>query len=35
MREKVLADMSDTWVMVADFRKNSKVLGANVRCGCE
>lgn len=30
LREKVLADMADTWVMVADFRKNSSVLGTNV-----
>lgn len=30
LREKVLADMADTWVMVADYRKNSTVLGTNV-----
>ena len=30
LREKVLADMADTWVMVADYRKNSAVLGTNV-----
>jgi hypothetical protein len=30
LREKVLADMAKTWVMVADYRKNSSVLGTNV-----
>lgn len=30
LREKVLADMSDVWVTVADFRKNSEILGQNV-----
>lgn len=33
LREKVLADMADTWVMVADYRKNSQVLGTTVRAG--
>ncbi|KAK4688432.1 ribose 5-phosphate isomerase A, partial [Tremellales sp. Uapishka_1] len=27
LREKVLAEAAETWVIVADFRKNSKVLG--------
>ncbi|AFR94747.1 ribose-5-phosphate isomerase [Cryptococcus neoformans] len=27
LREKVLAEAADTWVIVADFRKNSEVLG--------
>jgi ribose 5-phosphate isomerase A len=30
LREKVLAEAAKTWVMVADYRKNSKVLGTNV-----
>ncbi len=30
LREKVLAEAADTWVMVADYRKNSEVLGTNV-----
>ena len=30
MREKVLAEAADTWVIVADYRKNSEVLGTNV-----
>ncbi|KAL1408488.1 ribose-5-phosphate isomerase rki1 [Vanrija albida] len=33
LREKVLADMADTWVMVADYRKNSEVLGTNWKQG--
>jgi ribose 5-phosphate isomerase A len=33
LREKVLADMADTWVMVADYRKNSSVLGTNWKQG--
>lgn len=31
LREKVLAEAATTWVMVADYRKNSHVLGTNVR----
>ena len=31
LREKVLAEAADTWVIVADYRKNSDVLGTNVR----
>ncbi|WVQ83844.1 ribose-5-phosphate isomerase [Cryptococcus sp. DSM 104549] len=27
LREKVLAEAADTWIIVADYRKNSKVLG--------
>jgi ribose 5-phosphate isomerase A len=30
LREKVLAEAADTWVIVADYRKNSEVLGTNV-----
>lgn len=30
LREKVLAEAAKTWVIVADYRKNSKVLGTNV-----
>ena len=30
LREKVLAEAAETWVIVADYRKNSKVLGTNV-----
>lgn len=29
LREKVLAEAADTWVIVADYRKNSQVLGTN------
>lgn len=31
LREKVLAEAADTWVIVADYRKNSEVLGTTVR----
>lgn len=31
LREKVLAEAAETWVIVADYRKNSKTLGTNVR----
>ena len=31
MREKVLAEAAKTWIIVADYRKNSPVLGTNVR----
>jgi ribose 5-phosphate isomerase A len=31
LREKVLAEAAKTWVIVADYRKNSHVLGTNVR----
>ena len=31
LREKVLAEAADTWVVVADYRKNSEVLGKTVR----
>lgn len=31
LREKVLAEAADTWVIVADYRKNSELLGTNVR----
>jgi ribose 5-phosphate isomerase len=31
LREKVLAEAAKTWVIVADYRKNSTVLGTNVR----
>ncbi len=36
LREKVLAEAADTFVLVADYRKNSDVLGKNVslRCIC-
>ncbi|THH01006.1 hypothetical protein EW026_g1595 [Hermanssonia centrifuga] len=30
LREKVLAEAADTWIIVADYRKNSDVLGKNV-----
>lgn len=30
LREKVLAEAAETWVMVADYRKNGTVLGENV-----
>ena len=30
LREKVLAEAAKVWVMVADYRKNSKVLGTTV-----
>jgi ribose 5-phosphate isomerase len=30
LREKVLAEAAETWVIVADYRKNSKLLGTNV-----
>jgi hypothetical protein len=30
LREKVLAEAAKTWVIVADYRKNSQVLGTNV-----
>lgn len=30
LREKVLAEAAKTWVIVADYRKNSHVLGTNV-----
>jgi len=33
LREKVLAEAADTFVLVADFRKNSKVLGTNWKGG--
>ncbi|CAL1710599.1 unnamed protein product [Somion occarium] len=29
LREKVLAEAADTWIVVADYRKNSQVLGRN------
>jgi ribose 5-phosphate isomerase len=32
LREKVLAEAAKTWVIVADYRKNSRVLGTNVSC---
>jgi ribose 5-phosphate isomerase len=32
LREKVLAEAATTWVIVADYRKNSKVLGTTVSC---
>jgi ribose 5-phosphate isomerase A len=31
LREKVLAEAAMTWIVVADYRKNSLVLGINVR----
>ena len=31
LREKVLAEAATTWIIVADFRKNSHVLGTSVR----
>jgi ribose 5-phosphate isomerase A len=30
LREKVLAEAADTWIVVADYRKNSELLGTNV-----
>ncbi|KAI0083881.1 ribose-5-phosphate isomerase [Irpex rosettiformis] len=33
LREKVLAEAADTWVIVADYRKNSQVLGTNWKQG--
>lgn len=30
LREKVLAEAATTWVIVADFRKNSHILGTTV-----
>lgn len=34
LREKVLAEAADTFILVADYRKNSDVLGKNVRAFC-
>ena len=34
LREKVLAEAADTFILVADYRKNSDVLGKNVRPFC-
>lgn len=31
LREKVLAEAAETWVVVADYRKNSQILGTTVR----
>lgn len=31
LREKVLAEAADTWIIVADYRKNSEILGTTVR----
>ncbi|THH30763.1 hypothetical protein EUX98_g3434 [Antrodiella citrinella] len=33
LQEKVLAEAATTWVMVADYRKNSEILGANWKQG--
>ncbi|KAI0081356.1 ribose 5-phosphate isomerase [Panus rudis PR-1116 ss-1] len=33
LREKVLAEAADTWVIVADYRKNSEVLGTTWKQG--
>ncbi|KAL7411261.1 putative RKI1-D-ribose-5-phosphate ketol-isomerase [Mrakia frigida] len=33
LREKVLAEAAETWVIVADYRKNSKVLGTTWKQG--
>ncbi|PSR76397.1 hypothetical protein PHLCEN_2v8493 [Hermanssonia centrifuga] len=33
LREKVLAEAADTWIIVADYRKNSDVLGKNWKQG--
>lgn len=33
LREKVLAEAAETWVVVADYRKNSKVLGTTYKQG--
>jgi len=30
LREKVLAEAAETWVMVADYRKNGAILGESV-----
>jgi len=30
LREKVLAEAAETWVMVADYRKNGTILGESV-----
>ena len=30
LREKVLAEAAETWIVVADYRKNSEVLGTSV-----
>jgi ribose 5-phosphate isomerase A len=29
LREKVLAEAAETWILVADYRKNSEILGTN------
>jgi len=34
LREKVLAEAAKTWIIVADYRKNSHILGTTVRSGC-
>ena len=31
LREKVLAEAATTWIIVADYRKNSHILGTSVR----
>ena len=31
LREKVLAEAAITWIVVADYRKNSSLLGTTVR----
>ncbi|KAI0691127.1 ribose 5-phosphate isomerase [Cytidiella melzeri] len=33
LREKVLAEAADTWIVVADYRKNSQTLGSNWKQG--
>ncbi|THG95614.1 hypothetical protein EW145_g7927 [Phellinidium pouzarii] len=33
LREKVLAEAADTWIVVADYRKNSQTLGTTYRSG--
>ncbi|PAV18139.1 ribose-5-phosphate isomerase [Pyrrhoderma noxium] len=33
LREKVLAEAAETWVVVADYRKNSEVLGTTYKAG--
>ncbi|EJD07931.1 ribose 5-phosphate isomerase [Fomitiporia mediterranea MF3/22] len=33
LREKVLAEAAETWIIVADYRKNSEVLGTTYRQG--
>ncbi|TDL20521.1 ribose 5-phosphate isomerase [Rickenella mellea] len=33
LREKVLAEAAETWVIVADYRKNSQVLGTTYKAG--